>query len=227
MTKSGSFFSYGSERLGQGRNNAKGFLDAHQEIAKEIEAKVYAALGIGQDLVAPIERDDDPAGVAVASAADGRRRRLAGARCACSTLGTSPIATSAAATARRRSCAHLAGKDVAAASIDAAVAALARRATSTTPATRTFAEDRRGSTAGAPSESSASCSPPASTASSPRRSARRTAGELGAAVELLRRRLSRRPRRATASARSRCSCARATSSSSRTTRCAFERATRP
>jgi recombination protein RecA len=61
VSKSGSFFSYGSERLGQGRNNAKGFLDEHQEIAKEIEAKVYAALGIGQDLVAPIERDDDVA----------------------------------------------------------------------------------------------------------------------------------------------------------------------
>ena len=61
VSKSGSFFSYGSDRLGQGRNNAKGFLDEHQEIAKEIEAKVYAALGIGQDLVAPIERDDDVA----------------------------------------------------------------------------------------------------------------------------------------------------------------------
>jgi recombination protein RecA len=55
--KSGSFFSYGEERLGQGRNNAKGYLDAHQEIAREIEAKVYAALGIGQDLVTPIDRD--------------------------------------------------------------------------------------------------------------------------------------------------------------------------
>jgi recombination protein RecA len=61
VSKSGSFFSYGSERLGQGRNNAKGFLDEHQEVAKEIEAKVYAALGIGQDLVAPIERDGDVA----------------------------------------------------------------------------------------------------------------------------------------------------------------------
>jgi len=46
VTKSGSFFSYGDERLGQGRNNVKGFLDEHQEIAKEIESKIYAALGI-------------------------------------------------------------------------------------------------------------------------------------------------------------------------------------
>jgi recombination protein RecA len=59
VTKSGSFFSYGDERLGQGRNNAKAFLKEHTEIAKEIEDKIYVALGIGRDLVAPIERDDD------------------------------------------------------------------------------------------------------------------------------------------------------------------------
>ena len=60
MTKSGSFFSYGDERLGQGRNNAKGYLDEHLEVAKEIESKVYEVLGLGdQDLVQPIERDED------------------------------------------------------------------------------------------------------------------------------------------------------------------------
>ena len=37
VTKSGSFFSYGDERLGQGRGNAKAFLDEHPETAKEIE----------------------------------------------------------------------------------------------------------------------------------------------------------------------------------------------
>ena len=66
--KSGSFFSYGAERLGQGRNNAKAFLDQHQEIAREIESKVYAALGIGQDLVAPIEQDEDAAPVPIVGA---------------------------------------------------------------------------------------------------------------------------------------------------------------
>jgi len=58
VTKSGSFFSYGEDRLGQGRANAKGYLDEHPEIAREIEAKVYAVLGIGQDLVTPIDRDE-------------------------------------------------------------------------------------------------------------------------------------------------------------------------
>ncbi len=59
VSKSGSFFSYGNDRLGQGRGNAKQFLDENPAVAKEIQDKVYAALGIGQDLVTPIDRDKD------------------------------------------------------------------------------------------------------------------------------------------------------------------------
>src|SRR5215204_1003837 len=66
VTKSGSFFSYGDERLGQGRHNAKAYLDEHVEVAKEIETKVYEALGIGQDLVTPIDRE--PGAVEAAAA---------------------------------------------------------------------------------------------------------------------------------------------------------------
>jgi recombination protein RecA len=47
IQKSGSFFSYGETRLGQGRNNAKQFLVENPEVAAEIEAKIRAALGIG------------------------------------------------------------------------------------------------------------------------------------------------------------------------------------
>jgi recombination protein RecA len=60
VTKSGSFFSYGEERLGQGRNNAKAFLEEHVEVAKEIEAKIYEALSIDRDLVQPIGTDEEP-----------------------------------------------------------------------------------------------------------------------------------------------------------------------
>ena len=49
VTKSGSFFSYGDERLGQGRNNAKTFLDEHPDRRLEIEDKIYAALGLSRD----------------------------------------------------------------------------------------------------------------------------------------------------------------------------------
>src|SRR5207244_9612915 len=46
VQKSGSFFSYGDERIGQGRNNAKVYLRENPAMAKELEAKVYAALGV-------------------------------------------------------------------------------------------------------------------------------------------------------------------------------------
>jgi len=68
VTKSGSFFSYGDERIGQGRANAKVHLDEHPEVAKEIEAKVYEALGLDRDSVKPIEGDGPPVALAEAGA---------------------------------------------------------------------------------------------------------------------------------------------------------------
>jgi recombination protein RecA len=46
VQKSGSFFSYGDERLGQGRNNVKGYLRENPAVAGEIERKIYEALGL-------------------------------------------------------------------------------------------------------------------------------------------------------------------------------------
>lgn len=40
IQKSGTWYSYGSDRLGQGRENSENFLNEHLEIAKEIEMKV-------------------------------------------------------------------------------------------------------------------------------------------------------------------------------------------
>src|SRR5438309_2383261 len=69
VTKSGSFFSYGDERLGQGRNNAKAFLDEHVEIAKEIESKIYAAIDVDRDLVVPLDGSVPADGAIEAAAA--------------------------------------------------------------------------------------------------------------------------------------------------------------
>ncbi|MEA2298339.1 MAG: recombination protein RecA [Solirubrobacteraceae bacterium] len=55
ISKSGSFFSYGDERLGQGRSNAKAYIDEHPELAKAVEDRIYATLGLSKDLVTPIE----------------------------------------------------------------------------------------------------------------------------------------------------------------------------
>ena len=46
IQKSGSFFSYGDDRLGQGRNNAKAFLRENPAMSKEISDKVYEAVGM-------------------------------------------------------------------------------------------------------------------------------------------------------------------------------------
>jgi recombination protein RecA len=46
VQKSGSFFSYGELRLGQGRNNTKQYLAENPETAREVEAKLFDALGI-------------------------------------------------------------------------------------------------------------------------------------------------------------------------------------
>ena len=66
VEKSGAWFSYDSQRLGQGRENSKQFLRENPEIAAEIEAKIREASGIVLDEVAPAERvdEDDEAGAA-------------------------------------------------------------------------------------------------------------------------------------------------------------------
>jgi recombination protein RecA len=67
VTKSGSFFSYGEERLGQGRHNAKLYLDDNATIAKEIEERIYATLGLDDSLVEEIAHADPAADDIVAS----------------------------------------------------------------------------------------------------------------------------------------------------------------
>ncbi len=47
--KAGSWFSYGDERIGQGRENSKNFLKEHPDIAYDIEDKIRAAHGLDFD----------------------------------------------------------------------------------------------------------------------------------------------------------------------------------
>ena len=46
VEKSGSWFSYNSQRIGQGRENAKQFLKDNPKIAEEIEAQIRANAGV-------------------------------------------------------------------------------------------------------------------------------------------------------------------------------------
>tara|TARA_R110002073_G_scaffold40070_2_gene113679 strand:- start:5460 stop:6536 length:1077 start_codon:yes stop_codon:yes gene_type:complete len=51
IEKSGSWYSYNSERIGQGRENARKFMIENQAMAKEIEAKVRANAGLIADVL--------------------------------------------------------------------------------------------------------------------------------------------------------------------------------
>jgi recombination protein RecA len=46
VEKSGAWFSYGGERIGQGRENARDFLKSHPDTLREVEAKLYEKFGI-------------------------------------------------------------------------------------------------------------------------------------------------------------------------------------
>ncbi|MBB5392383.1 MULTISPECIES: recombinase RecA [unclassified Herbaspirillum] len=48
VEKSGAWYSYNGERIGQGKDNARNFLKEHPELAREIENKVRIALGVPQ-----------------------------------------------------------------------------------------------------------------------------------------------------------------------------------
>jgi recombination protein RecA len=54
VVKSGAWYSYGDLRLGQGRDNAKGFLRDNPDLADEIETKIRERLGLPSTAAAPV-----------------------------------------------------------------------------------------------------------------------------------------------------------------------------
>src|SRR3989449_11277627 len=46
IEKSGAWYSYGKERIGQGRENAKLYLKDHPDMSAEVEARVKEHLGV-------------------------------------------------------------------------------------------------------------------------------------------------------------------------------------
>jgi recombination protein RecA len=47
VDKSGAWYTYGKERIGQGKDNTRDYLKEHPQMAQEIEAKIRAAIGVG------------------------------------------------------------------------------------------------------------------------------------------------------------------------------------
>jgi recombination protein RecA len=72
VNKAGSWYSYGDDRIGQGKDNAREFLKAHPEMADEIERKIRAILmppklEVVEDVVENAADDSEAAEAAEAS----------------------------------------------------------------------------------------------------------------------------------------------------------------
>jgi recombination protein RecA len=61
VTKSGAYFSYGEERLGQGRNQARAFLREHPDIAHRIETEIRERAGVPVPSMKPVADDAEKA----------------------------------------------------------------------------------------------------------------------------------------------------------------------
>jgi recombination protein RecA len=65
VRKSGSWFTYDGDQLGQGKENARSFLRDNPDLANELEKKIKEKLGVGARVDAPAE---EPGGAADAAA---------------------------------------------------------------------------------------------------------------------------------------------------------------
>jgi recombination protein RecA len=59
IDKSGAWYSYNGERVGQGRDNARVYLEEHAALLNEIEAKVLEAKGIKRAVASKPEASED------------------------------------------------------------------------------------------------------------------------------------------------------------------------
>jgi recombination protein RecA len=46
LEKSGAWYAYRGEKIGQGKDNTRDYLKEHPELATEIEGKIRAAVGV-------------------------------------------------------------------------------------------------------------------------------------------------------------------------------------
>jgi len=76
LDKSGAWYSYGGERIGQGRDNARTYLEEHPKMLDEMEAKVFEAKGIKRSVRTEAGKPEDEKSSKAAeraAAAEGKR----------------------------------------------------------------------------------------------------------------------------------------------------------
>jgi recombination protein RecA len=58
VRKSGAWYTYEDDQLGQGRENAKRFLKENPEIAMQLQARVLEAVGLAGKVMESFDEDD-------------------------------------------------------------------------------------------------------------------------------------------------------------------------
>jgi recombination protein RecA len=61
VEKSGAWYSYKGEKIGQGKDNAREYLKEHPEIAREIEARIRANAGVASGLMQTVPDEESDA----------------------------------------------------------------------------------------------------------------------------------------------------------------------
>jgi recombination protein RecA len=59
VKKSGAWFTFDNDQLGQGRENAKKFLRENPEVAMQLQAKVYELVGLGDEPVVALDLSEE------------------------------------------------------------------------------------------------------------------------------------------------------------------------
>jgi len=79
VEKSGAWYAYGKDRIGQGKDNTRDYLKEHPEMAREIEGKIRATLGVGGGPVVKEEEEseDEPVKETAKASAKAEARKAA------------------------------------------------------------------------------------------------------------------------------------------------------
>jgi recombination protein RecA len=101
VRKSGAWYTYGADQLGQGKENARSFLRDNPELAGEIEVKIRQELGIGKDASGQAGTAA-PSGGGEEKAAAGGGKTGGGRTAGGSATEAAPVGAAAQAAARRK-----------------------------------------------------------------------------------------------------------------------------
>jgi recombination protein RecA len=99
IEKSGTWYAYKDERIGQGRENARNYLREHPEMLKTIRQEVLAKAGIGPKNAAPATGANAPAGATAAQ--EPGRVKFAGATTTAAPAKTAPATAANTAAAKK------------------------------------------------------------------------------------------------------------------------------